>query len=165
MGFVEASAYKKCDVEPVANQVELLGEALDSGIADVDAVEEGHHEDDEQDGEDSEVKLPDKALLGISSIQILDIPHGFLIEKAYSGGAAQERRRRRRSRPSLLGLLRFCGDRDAPRQAVQRTHHNSQESMTIAVKCFYVRKYDESCFACVTEVLDYFVVLFKSERE
>lgn len=81
MGVARASTHKERDVEPVTNQVELLGEALDSGIANIDTVEEGHHEDDEQDGEDSEIELPDKALLGISAIVNLDLAYDLLVEE------------------------------------------------------------------------------------
>lgn len=56
-------SHEKSNVEPVASQLEFLSQALDSGIADVDAIQEGHHEDHEQNRKDSEVDLAHEAIL------------------------------------------------------------------------------------------------------
>ena len=58
--------YEESNVELVAGSNPQLGrEALDPGVADVDAVQERHHVDDIQDGEDGEIQLPQQPFLGL----------------------------------------------------------------------------------------------------
>jgi len=57
---------KQSDIEAAALvEVQLRSQSLDRGIADVDAVQEGHHVDDEEDGEDDQVELHDEPALGL----------------------------------------------------------------------------------------------------
>jgi len=58
--------YKESDIEAVPLvEVKLGTETLDGGIADVDAVQEGHHVDDKKDGKEDQIKLSEKPPLGL----------------------------------------------------------------------------------------------------
>lgn len=55
--------YKERDIEATAVEVQVLYHALDFRIADVDAIQERHHVDDEKRWVDKKVELPDQLLL------------------------------------------------------------------------------------------------------
>jgi hypothetical protein len=68
--------YKEGNVESVVNEIEVLNHALDTRIADIDAVQEGHHVNDEEDGVDDQIELPDKPALSLGI-------NGLIIESCH----------------------------------------------------------------------------------
>jgi hypothetical protein len=64
-GRQRGGAYKKSDIETAAHvEVKLLLQTHDSSVADVDAIQKGHHINDEEDGENGQVELSEELALG-----------------------------------------------------------------------------------------------------